>query len=214
MGQWVNIPPTPNWVSVSVVALMNVATSAHMTAEAEPYNAARRLGDPCRARTARMPAQAQQARTAVNQCLLAGVSWPPPGCPATTNTVRPAQVTAAATQVTGRIDWWIQNRRSRSMKTSSVASTGCTIDSRPLARARAWNTNAAARAAQPKSHSGLRNRYTTSRQPEDRRGAAVLAMCWVASLTALDRAASRAKTITISAAPRRLPVPDLHRSGT
>src|SRR5208282_986234 len=65
---------------------------------------------------------------------------------------------------------------------------------------RAWNTNAAARATQPKSHSGLRNRYTTSCQPEDRRGAAVLAMCWVASLTALDRAASRAKTITMSAA--------------
>src|ERR1700745_625198 len=84
------------------------------------------------------------------------------------------------------------------MKTSSTARTGCTIDSRPSCRARAWNTNAAARAAQPKSQSGLRNRYTTSRQPEDRRGAAVLAMCWVASLTALDRAASRAKTITMS----------------
>ena len=94
-----------------------------------------------------------------------------------TNTVRPTQVTTAEAQATGRIDWWIQSRRSRSMKTSSEAITGCTIDSRPLCRARAWNTNAAARATQPKSHSGLRNRYTTSRQPEDWRGAAVLAMC-------------------------------------
>ena len=171
-----------------------------MTAEAEPYSAARRLGDPQRAATARTPAQAQQASTDTSQCLLVGVGWPPPGCPAMTNTVRPAQVTAAAAQVSGRIDWWIQNRRSTSMKTSSAASTGCTIDSRPSCRARAWNTNAAARATQPNSHSGLRNRYTTSRQPEDRCGAAVLAMCWVASLTALDTAASRAKTITMSAA--------------
>src|SRR6516225_7370723 len=178
---------------------MKVATRAHMTAEAEPYSAARKLGDPHRAATASRPAQAQQASPAANQCLPAGVGWPPPGWPAMTKMVRPTQVTAAATQVTGRIDWRIQNRRSRSMKTSSVASTGCTIDSRPSCRASAWNTNAAARATQPKSHSGLRNRYTTSRQPEDRVGAAVLAMCWVASLTALDRAASRAKTITMSA---------------
>jgi len=64
MGQWVNIPPTPNWVSVSVVALMNVATSAHMTAEAEPKRAARTLGDPYWAKTARTAAPAQQASTA------------------------------------------------------------------------------------------------------------------------------------------------------
>src|SRR6516162_8107725 len=117
MGQWVNIPPTPNWVSVSVVALMNVATNAHMTAEAEPYSAARRLGDPHRAAIASAAAQAQQASPAANQCLLVAVGWPPPGCPAMTNTVRPTQVTAAAAQVTGRIDWRIQNRRSTSMKT-------------------------------------------------------------------------------------------------
>ncbi len=41
---------------------------------------------------------------------------------------------------------------------SSVAISGCTTDSRPAFRARAWNTNAAARATQPKSHNGLRNR--------------------------------------------------------
>jgi hypothetical protein len=53
----------------------------------------------------------------------------------------------------------------------------------------------------------------TSRQPEDRGGAAVLAMCWVASFTALDNAAGRAKTITTDATepPCRLPVPALGR---
>src|SRR6516165_9871367 len=108
MGQWVSIPATPNWVSVSVVALMNVATSAHMTAEAEPYRAARRPGDPHRARMVRTAAVAQQASPAANQCLLVGVGWPPPGCPAAMNTVRPMQVSAAAAQVIGRIAWWIQ----------------------------------------------------------------------------------------------------------
>ena len=85
------------------------------------------------------------------------------------------------------------------MKTSSVARTGCTTEIWPRFRARAWNTNAATRATQPNSQSGLRNRYATSRQREDRGGAVVLAMCWVASLTALDRAASSAKTITTDA---------------
>ena len=87
------------------------------------------------------------------------------------------------------------------MKTSSVASTGCTIDSRAVVQGQGLE-HERRRQGHPadSSHSGLRNRYTTSRQPEARRGAAVLAMCWVASLTALDRAASRAKTITMSAA--------------
>src|SRR5579863_5643360 len=101
---------------------MNVATSAHMTAEAEPYRAARRLGDPQRARTARTAAAAPQASPAANQWLLVGVECPPPGCPAAMKTARPTQVTVAAAQVTGRMDWWIQIKRSRSMKTSSVAS--------------------------------------------------------------------------------------------
>ena len=61
------VPPTPNWVSVSVVALMKVATSAHMTAAAEAYRAARRLGDPQRARTDMTAAPAQQASAAVSQ---------------------------------------------------------------------------------------------------------------------------------------------------
>src|SRR5690348_12894140 len=113
MGQLANIPATPNWLSVSVVALMNVATSAHMTAEAEPYRAARMLGDPQRARTARTAAAAQQASAAANQCPLVGVGSPPPGCPAPMKTARPTQVTVAAAQVTGRMDWWIQTRRSK-----------------------------------------------------------------------------------------------------
>jgi hypothetical protein len=66
-GQCVNMPARPNWVSVSVVALMNVATSAHMTAAAEAYKAARRPGDPHRAAIARRPAPTQQASPAVSQ---------------------------------------------------------------------------------------------------------------------------------------------------
>ena len=56
----------------------------------------------------------------------------------------------------------------------------------------------------------------TSRQPEDRAGAAVLALCCVAYLTALDNAASRAKRITTDATgpPGRLPAPALGRYGT
>ena len=93
------------------------------------------------------------------------------------NTASPAQVTMAAPQVIRRMDWRIQNRRSTSAKTSSVTRSGCTTETRPPCSASAWNKKAAARATQPKSQSGLRNRYTTSRQPDDRRGSAVLATC-------------------------------------
>ena len=118
------------------------------------------------------------------------------------NTARPAQVNAAAPQVIGRMDWRIQNRRSTSAKTSSVTRSGCTTETRPLCSASAWKPKAAARATQPKSHSGLRNRYTTSRQPDDRRGSAVLATCWVATLAAFDKAASRANTTAMLATIR------------
>lgn len=92
------------------------------------------------------------------------------------NTARPAQVTPAAAQAAGRIDCRIQNWRSTSAKTNSVARSGCTTEIRPVCRASAWNTNAATRATQPESHNGLRNKYTASRQPEDR-VTAVLARC-------------------------------------
>jgi len=69
-GQWANIPATPNWASVSVVALMNVATRAHMTAAAEAYSAARKPGDPQCAKTAKTAAPAQHASPAASQC------WP------------------------------------------------------------------------------------------------------------------------------------------
>ena len=66
-GQWVNTPATPNWVSVSVVVLMNVATSAHMVAAAEAYAAARQFGDPRCAKAARTAAVAPQATAAAIQ---------------------------------------------------------------------------------------------------------------------------------------------------
>ena len=47
-------------------------------------------------------------------------------------------------QAAGRIVWWIQTRRSTRVMTSSVTSSGCTTETSPLCRARAWNTNAAA----------------------------------------------------------------------
>src|ERR1700727_2451159 len=176
-GQRVNIPATPNWVRVSVVALMIVASSAQMVADAAAYRAARRPGDPQRAATARTAAPAPQVTAATTQCWLVGVGWPPSGSPATMNTARPRQVRAAASQVIPRMDWWIQNRRSARANTSSVTRSGCTTETRPSCRASAWNRNAPARATQPKSHSGLWNRYRTTRQPDDRRGPAVLAMC-------------------------------------
>ena len=67
-GQWVNIPATPNWVSVSVVVLMNVATSAHMMAAAEANSAARQAGEPRCAKAARTAAAAAQATAAAIQC--------------------------------------------------------------------------------------------------------------------------------------------------
>jgi hypothetical protein len=48
----VNIPATPNWVRVSVVALMIVASRAQMVADAAAYRAARLPGDPQSAATA------------------------------------------------------------------------------------------------------------------------------------------------------------------
>ena len=89
---------------------------------------------------------------------LVGVGWPPRGSPATMNTARPRQVNAAPPQVTAAMDWRSQTWRSTSAKTSSVARSGCTIETSPSCRASAWNTNAAARATQPSSHSGLRNK--------------------------------------------------------
>src|SRR6185312_13829097 len=114
--------------------------------------------------------------------------------PATMNTASPAQVSTAPPQVIGCTDWWIQNWRSSSANTISEISRGYTTDTSPSCSASAWNTNAAPSAIQPNSHSGLWNRYLTSRQPEECRGSAVLAMCWVVTLTALDSAVSKAKS--------------------
>ena len=67
-GQRVNIPATPNWVRVSVVALMIVASSAQMVADAAAYRAARRPGDPQCAAAARTAAPAPHATAATIQC--------------------------------------------------------------------------------------------------------------------------------------------------
>src|ERR1700734_822213 len=103
-GQRVNIPATPNWVSVSVAALMNVASSAQMMAAAAAYRAARRPGDPRCATAARTAAPAPQVTAATIQCWLVGGGGPPSGSPATMNTARPAQVKAAPAQVIQRMD--------------------------------------------------------------------------------------------------------------
>ena len=83
---------------------------------------------------------------------------PPVGSDIATKRASVPQTNAAAPQVTRRICWWTQNRRSTSANTSSVTSSGCTTDICPLCSARAWNTKAPASATQPKSHSGFDSR--------------------------------------------------------
>ena len=55
----------------------------------------------------------------------------------------------------------------------------------------------------PNSHSGLPIRYSASRHPLSFTGAAVLATCWVTTLTALVKAAAKAnRTLTMTADSR------------
>ena len=157
-GQWVNMPGRPNWVSVSVVALINVATSAQRTEAEAPRRAARLAGEPPRARRASSPAVAAVAELADTQAPLVGRALPPLGSAIARKTVSEIQVMPAAHQVTLRMDWWNQSHRRTRTKTSSVTRSGWTTDIGPLCRAMAWKMNAPASAAHPSSHNGLDTR--------------------------------------------------------
>ena len=62
---------------------------------------------------------------------------------------------------------------------------------------------AALAAATPSSHNGCRGRYSASRHPLTRRGAPMLALCWVIRFTALAMAAASANTTAqITLCPR------------
>src|SRR5580704_1755555 len=157
-GQCKNMPPTPNCVSESVMALMNVATKAHRMAVAAPSNAARRPGEPRSESTQRIPAPPAVANVAPSHALLVGMAFPPLGSDTATKTASETQVRAAAHHVTEWIDWRIQTRRRTRAKTSSVTSNGWTTESSPLCNASAWNTKPAASATQPNSQSGFDTR--------------------------------------------------------
>ena len=88
---------------VSVIALMNVATSAHRIAVAAPSAAARRTGEPLRPTRARMAAAPPAAMVAPIQAELVGAAFPPVGSDTATKSARDPHVMAAAHQVTVRI---------------------------------------------------------------------------------------------------------------
>ena len=102
-----------------------------------------------------MAAAPPVAMVAPIQAELVGWAWPPVGSDTATKSASEPQVTAAAHQVTSRICWRIQRRRSTRAKTSSVTSRGCTTDICPLCSASAWKTNDPPSATQPNSHSGF-----------------------------------------------------------
>jgi hypothetical protein len=152
------MPAAPDWDKVSVVVLMNVATRAHMMAVAQPSRAARRAGEPRMPSSVSMAAQPRVTVQAVTQARLSGKGFPPCGSDVARKTVKDMHVTTAAHQVTGRITWWSQARRSTRANTSSVTSSGWTTDSCPAFKASAWKTKAPASAIQPNSHSGFLTR--------------------------------------------------------
>ena len=105
-----------------------------------------------------MAAAPPAAMVAPIQAELVGAALPPVGSDTATKSARDPQVMAAAHQVTVRICWWIQSRRSTRAKTSSVTSRGWTTDICPLCSASAWKRNDPPSATQPNSHSGFEAR--------------------------------------------------------
>src|ERR1700722_6867997 len=98
------MPPTPNSVRVSVIVLTSTATSAHIVAAADAISAVRRTRlprVPSRARTAASPTV---PHAPVTQALLSGYWVPPCGSDTARKTLSEAQVSAAAHQVTLRMD--------------------------------------------------------------------------------------------------------------
>ena len=148
----------PNAVSVSVAALRNVASSAHVRAAAAPKRAARRIGRPVRPSAASTAIAPTNTSPADSHSLVSGTGWPPEGSAAMRNTARDRQTTSTDAQAAAATRWRIHTRRSASTKTSSVISTGWTTDIGPLCSARAWKMNVPPAAAHPSNHSGCRTR--------------------------------------------------------
>src|ERR1700733_6754689 len=98
------MPPTPNSVRVSVIVLTSTATSAHITAAADAISAVRRTTLPRRPSRARTAASPTLPHAPVAQALLSGYCVPPCGSDIARNRLRDRQVSAAADQVTPRID--------------------------------------------------------------------------------------------------------------
>src|ERR1700722_15693224 len=103
-GHRVNMPPKPRALMVSVVALMNVASNAHMTAVALAKSAARRAGDTRCAKTIRSAMTATHTTEGTVHADERGRNDPPCGDATTRNVTSPAPVTTAANHVTPRID--------------------------------------------------------------------------------------------------------------
>src|SRR5665213_3384461 len=103
-GHRVNAPPKPRALIVSVVALMNVASRAHMTAVALAKSAARRAGDPRWARRTSSATAATQTIDGTAHADVVGRNNPPCGDVITRKMTSPAAVTNAANHVTPRID--------------------------------------------------------------------------------------------------------------
>ncbi len=153
-----NMPDTPYWVRVSVVALMKVATRAQSMDADAPSRAARLPGEPRSPSSARTVASPAVTAVAETQARLVGRVLPPLGSAMAMKRASAAQVSAAAHQVTARIDWRSQSHRKTRAKTSSVTSSGCTTEIAPSCRATAWNRKAPASATHPRSHNGFETR--------------------------------------------------------
>src|SRR5665213_56439 len=109
MGHRVNAPPKPKALMLSVVALMNVASKAHITAVALAKSAARRAGEPRWARATRSATAPTQTIDGTFHADDAGRNNPPCGDVITRKITSPAAVTHAANHVTPRIDWRSHN---------------------------------------------------------------------------------------------------------
>src|ERR1700722_4568167 len=101
-GQWVNSAAMPDSVSVSLAALINVATSAQVIPAAMPYSAAFRRDEPLRAASVSASARPPSAATAAIHVCSPGVDTPPRGSSMATNAASPTQVPAAAIHAAGR----------------------------------------------------------------------------------------------------------------
>ena len=153
------MPPSPYCVRVSVVALMNAATSAHRIEVAAPSRAARRTGEP------RSDSRARSADAARGRG----------------DRARPGRAASATARAAGRLGHRDEERERPADEGGRRPGDGpdLLVDPHPAQHERehelgheewlhhrhltrcsasAWNTKAPARATQPKSHSGFDKR--------------------------------------------------------